>query len=112
VVGNPTATFQCASVEFYARRCPSSSMVGVATVLESLNGALTLIPLPIYNLVPPRGSVVDLAFEAAKEKVWVHIGAHVRTGGDYGVTSTSTNVSELAQVLFTSIAIWGVPAEH
>lgn len=112
LIGNPIAVGRCEPAAFYAKDCPSSTLVGDATVLMKGNGTQEWKVLPVYNLQPPEGAVVDLAFEAVKEKVWVDIFAHVRTGEDYGVTATVSETPGLIEILGSTITIWGVPADR
>ncbi|MCL2769499.1 MAG: hypothetical protein FWD42_05235, partial [Solirubrobacterales bacterium] len=111
LVGNTVAVGRCAQVTFYAGECPLTSLIGTASVLYTLGvGAPNWVTKPIYNLVPPEGTPVDLGFEVDKGFT-VHVRGHVRTGADYGITSTVEETSAAANVLASTITIWGVPAD-
>jgi hypothetical protein len=109
---NPANMPRCAQADFYAGKCPSDTLVGTATVLVSLGLPSTVKTgtVPVYNVVPASGRVVDFGFNAT-QKVWVHIFAHLRTGSDYGATATVEDVSETANTLASTVTIWGVPAD-
>lgn len=110
MVGNAASMPRCPQSTFYVGKCQANTMVGMASIYLTIGAKPTWVTKAIYNLVPEEGQVVDLGFEV-KEEVWVHIFARVRTGSDYGVTAVVENTSESADVLASSITIWGVPAQ-
>lgn len=112
LVGNTVAVPRCSQAAFYASDCSTSTMVGTATLLSNFGGShLFWGAKPLYNLQPSKGQVVELGYEAT-EGFWVLIFAHVRTGGDYGITAVSDDNSEGVDVLSSTITVWGVPADN
>jgi hypothetical protein len=109
---NPADIPRCSQADFYAGHCPSDTLVGTSAVLVSLGveGTVNTATVPVYNLVPAAGRVVDFGFNAT-QTVWVHIFAHLRSGGDYGATATVEDISEAANTLASTTTLWGVPAE-
>jgi hypothetical protein len=117
-IGNPDATPKCAYQEFIKQEksepsCSSDTAVGIATLYlsEASNKETEVIPysIPIYNLVPPKGVAAEFGFVAAN-LVPVLLTTSVRTGGDYGLTTSVSNVNQSALVLASKVTIWGVPA--
>jgi hypothetical protein len=125
-IGDPSAVPQCPRAVFFqnkpegiSERCPTDSQVGVAVVTLSY-GEPNKIPLegevylaPVFNVAPQAGEPADFGFVAPNPAaaVDVSIAAHVRTGGDYGVTAVVSDVSEIDELLRSSVTLWGVPGD-
>ena len=111
LVGNPDAAGRCTLEEFEegefaeaGQGCPASSEVGEDTA--HINFGAGLLTVPIYNLVPPRGVAAQFAFVV--ENVRTYLDARVRSGGDYGITVHTDNVTQ-SDVLGDSATFWSVP---
>ena len=125
LVGNPTPIAQCSDEQFntpipesvpgnegFNNQCPPASAVGVAVV--SFNeplavGASTAVD-PIFNMKPSVGEPARFAFKVVG-LVPVILDTSVRTGGDYGVTVTASNISQLAWLYGVRLTFWGVPGD-
>jgi len=120
-VGDPTATPRCTYQEFIHTEvypggdCSNEAAVGVATTylgreLQN-NSPARIIPTssPVYNLVPPPGVAAEFGFIVAGA-VPVLLQTGVRTGGDYGLTTTVSNINQAILVYANKVTIWGVPA--
>jgi hypothetical protein len=118
LLGNPQAAPFCQQSDFPPQNptgigtsnCPTASQIGVATVkLGALSGG-ELAPTkdPIYNLVPPKGVIARIGFVAL---IPIVIDIKLRTGGDYGITATVKNTSEVVNIYKTTVTLWGVPAD-
>jgi hypothetical protein len=122
-VGDPNATPRCTYSEFVRkeinlrdRTCPNETVVGISTTyLGTASGPeeATAHTYPVYNLVPPKGVAAEFGFLVAG-KTPVLLQTSVRTGGDYGLTTTVSNVNQSVIVRASKVTIWGVPAspEH
>jgi hypothetical protein len=108
LVGNPTPFPQCSEAQFEHEECPADTQVGMAVTTIGSPGYGTF-PAGIYNLPPAPGEPARFAFEA--EIVPVFLDTEVRNGKDYGVTVSSDNITELAELLSSQITIWGVPGD-
>jgi hypothetical protein len=120
LIGNPTPIPQCSSVQFgaltgtfleWVNACPQNTVVGVAAVTldEPLNPGIFTLPAPLFNLKPQPGEPARFGFLVAG--VPVILDTSVRTGGDYGVTVTVKNISELASLIGSQVTFWGVPGD-
>ena len=119
LVGNPTAFAQCTDQQFVlvveggqeTTRCPLGSVIGVAVVTldEPATFGMETSTRPLFNLVPHAGEPARFGFYAGP--VPVSVDTSVRTGGDYGVTVSSHNISEIPGLLRSSITLWGVPGD-
>jgi hypothetical protein len=116
-VGDPNATPKCADQEFMKSAelsptpgCSNETVVGVSTTLASSAGvgAGTDLSDPVYNLVPPAGVAAVFGFLVA-HRVPVLLETSVRTGSDYGLTTTVLNVDQALAILGSKVTIWGVP---
>ena len=65
--------------------------------------------IPLYNIEVPYGKTARFAFNIAG--VVTNIYPRVRTGGDYGISADSTNISQSIAVFATKVTVWGVPAD-
>jgi hypothetical protein len=125
LVGNPTPFEQCTDAQFakhptaeggqLINECPAQSAVGVATVtfvLPSNNSASHIESgvVPIFNMKPRPGEPARFGFEV-EGLVAAYLDPSVRTGGDYGVTLTSSNVTQASWLLSVKLSLWGVPGD-
>jgi hypothetical protein len=121
LVGNPTAVPECTLEQFRTihsvkvpgsaypvNDCPPGSAVGLA-IVQQIEGAGGILPVPIYNLTPPKGVAAQLGFEVATAPFYIN--AQVRTGGDYGITTVSPNLTESKRVTAFQAILWGTPAD-
>ncbi|HEY2142299.1 MAG TPA: hypothetical protein VGG98_09605 [Solirubrobacteraceae bacterium] len=117
MLANVNAIPQCSDQDFSAvitpgaNLCPRSSVIGVAsiTIDEPISLGLTTVPVPLFNLTPGPGEPARFGFEYAKAPVVLD--TSVRTGSDYGVTVSVSNITELANFLSSTVTFWGVPGD-
>jgi hypothetical protein len=106
LAGNATAVPQCTRQRLDEEGgCPVDTQIGVDTA--SLGGAgegLFVLEPPVYNMVPPAGTPVQLAFDI--EHIEVFIDAGVRSGGDNGITTHADNLPQRA-IIRNTITIFG-----
>src|SRR5580700_3140514 len=121
LVGNPTPFPQCSGAEFsaqagtgFANKCPSNTAVGVALVSirfpEEVTNSIETIPVPVFNLKPAVGEPARFGF-LVLGKAPVIIDTSVRTGGDYGVTVTVSNITQTVSFYGSQVTLWGVPGD-
>jgi hypothetical protein len=124
LVGNPDATPKCTYQEFIRQvkggaeggQCPNETAVGVATfyiqkgVTPEARETAVASSSSVYNLVPPTGVAAEFGYVGA-ETTPVLLEESVRSGKDYGVTTTVPNVNTKVNVFASKVTIWGVPAE-
>jgi hypothetical protein len=120
-VGDPTATPRCIFQELINIHtsngvdggCSNEAAVGVATTylvkLEEGPGALAAATDPVFNLVPPPGVAAEFGFLVAGKSP-VLLQTSVRTGRDYGLTTTVSDINQTILVAASKVTIWGVPA--
>jgi hypothetical protein len=121
LIGNPTPFPQCTLEEFSTgvhgagfslNLCPSKTVVGVAviTLYEGLAlGGVVTQATPLFNLTPAVGEPARFGFELFGERVILD--TSVRTGGDYGVTVSVNNITELPNFMASRVTFWGVPGD-
>jgi hypothetical protein len=100
----PNAVPRCTQEEFMAGDCPNSTAVGV--VRMSVAG--TMVPAAVYNLVSAPGELAQLGFTLEGTPVVADVA--VRTGGDYGMTVSISNIPH-QEVESVDLVLWGVPSE-
>jgi len=120
-IGNPTPFTQCTDVQFakllqpeghYTNECPAQSAIGVATISFDQPGLFhyETVSAPIFNLTPRHGEPARFAFKALGVAS-AYLDTAVRTGGDYGVTVASSNISQQVWLLGVKLTFWGVPGD-
>ena len=110
LIGNPNATPKCPVTQLDSSSCPAATQVGELTITINLGGGNSPISEPLYNLVPPAGMAAQ--FGANILVVNTYLDVSVRTGSDYGLATTSSNISTLLPLTGISVTLWGVPAEQ
>lgn len=122
LVGDPTVASRCTAQQFNTshavepfpgsvvvqNECPDGSAVGLV-VVEQLEGRGGTIPVPLYNLVPPKGMPAQLGFQVLGAPFYVN--TELRTGGDYGITAFVRNTTEIQRVSAATVIVWGVPSD-
>lgn len=129
LVGNPTALPRCNRYLVAAERCPGDTQVGRIELWVDGNPAFGGQPLsgggrggennpnrppdyadPLYNLEPSGRYPAEFgAFVEGEVGAWIPF--HIRTGGDYGVTADSIDISGVAIPQKIRVRVWGVPAD-
>jgi uncharacterized repeat protein (TIGR01451 family) len=118
LVGNASAVAQCSERDFVpasagpaTNHCAANTVLGVATVTidEPLILGLHTEPVPLFNMVPGRGEPARFGFEIAKSPVILDTA--VRAGRDYGVITSSSNITQVAAFLSAQVTFWGVPGD-
>jgi hypothetical protein len=131
LIGNPQALPKCDPLKFAqdgatnnSTRCPPETQVGYLNATGLLgggnhgNGLQPLMPganallsrIPLYNLVPRKGTPVDIGFKA---QIFVigHIYATLDPAHEYKIKVTVPNSSSIINVRGFESTIWGVPGD-
>jgi hypothetical protein len=116
LIGNPVPFPQCPLVKFLGNAqefedfCPTNTIVGVASItvhVESLRKYTERVPL--FALTPSVGEPARFGFDVLSDPVYLD--TSVRTGGDYGVTVTVKNITEVVGFVSSVVTFWGVPGD-
>jgi hypothetical protein len=104
LLGDPHAVPQCTRAQLNYEECPHASQVGIITVFT----AGITVPFNLFNMVPPSGAAAEFGFSL--DGIATLLDAGVRTGGDYGITTTVDNIPQRA-VEGSLLTLWGYPAD-
>src|SRR5664280_214271 len=121
LIANPRPVAQCSEAQFERRPategfasngCPAQSAIGVATVTfnEPSQEGFDTVTTPIFNMKPTPGEPARFGFEPLG-LLPTFLDASIRSGGDYGVTLTVSNITEIAWMLSLKLTFWGVPGD-
>jgi hypothetical protein len=122
LIGNPTPFRQCTDAQFskgftaesgaIVDECPASAAVGVATVTftEPKSLGFVTVTTPIFNMTPRVGEPARFAFKPTG-LFPVYLDTSIRTGSDYGVTVTSSSITEFVSNLSAKLIFWGTPGD-
>jgi hypothetical protein len=111
-VGDPTATPRCGYQEFIQEKCSNEAAIGLATTyLAVVTSPGELIPTTssVYNVVPAPGVAAEFGYVVGKTTP-VLLETSVRTGTDYGLTTTVSDLNQAVLVGASKVTIWGDPA--
>jgi hypothetical protein len=108
---NATPTCPISHIVAIQVSCPHDTAVGAATVVV---GGVTssfqfFDKVLVYNVTPTLDEPAAFAFNATFP---VRIDTAVRSDGDYGVTATTSDLTEAALAMGADLTLWGVPADH
>ncbi len=116
VFGNPRAVTQCTSQQFALQACPSVSQVGLITIHAVYEGDPNYLlgTAPIFSMQPDQGTTADFAFIVPTLDIPINIPVTVRTGGDYGLRFTVSDITQLTPLASAHLTFWGFPGveEH
>jgi hypothetical protein len=122
LVGNPNAAERCTAQEFNefstlylgpgtffsVNDCPDGAAVGYVR-LQQVEGTPGILPVPLYNLVPPPGMPAQFGFQILGLPFFID--TEVRPEESYRVVAAARNVSQAKRVTAAAITVWGVPAD-
>lgn len=114
-VGNPSAVAECTPSQLVAAACPRASQVGrIDLALETTgtveaNNFFQEWGVPVYNMVHPRGTVTDLAFNISENVI--HIKASLNPANGYAIKTIVPNINQFSPVYFQKLTLWGVPGD-
>jgi hypothetical protein len=109
LLGDPAASkVLCTEVQLTGQEgCPPASQVGLVDVTTAIGRGNNGVGVsPLYNMVPPPGSVAELATDVAGGGIFAHIFAGVRSDSDYGIEAMTPDL-----LAFGTIPIFGVQAQ-
>jgi hypothetical protein len=113
LIGNPTPFPRCPLGGFLRNECPQQTAVGVARVTLAVGGIeegeVSPFTQPLYNIEPAVGEPARFGFLVEESPVLLDTA--VRTGGDYGVTVSVSNISQIVEFLNSEVTFWGVPGD-
>jgi hypothetical protein len=119
LIGNPVPFPQCTLAQFLTAKngeledeCSAQTALGIASVHvdEPVFIGLIEIPEPLFNLEPATGEPARFGFYVPGG-VPVLLDTSVRTGGDYGVTVSVDNITQIAAFIRSRVTFWGVPGD-
>jgi hypothetical protein len=120
LIGNPAPIPSCTLGKFLhitggqLNECPPRTAVGAAMVTinepaASLAAGAYTFTVPVFNLEPDVGEPARFGFLLPGTPVFLD--TSVRTGDDYGVTVSVSNVSQTAGLLSSEVTFWGIPGD-
>ncbi|HWY17382.1 MAG TPA: hypothetical protein VNY27_01585 [Solirubrobacteraceae bacterium] len=116
LVVNPTvSTRKCTerqleTVPAHGGGCPVGSVVGVATIY-AMGANLGFFRSPVYNMVPPAGVPAEFGLNPGEIGFIAHIIGGVRTGGDYGLSGSVSEITQLKRLWAVKLTLWGNPSD-
>jgi hypothetical protein len=112
--GDVNAVPVCSETEFFTilleplgAACKDDTVVGILHVKTGSFGGGNIYT-PVYNLQPPAGAAAAFGAQVGGG---VLLFASVRSGSDYGVSISVTNIPQLVPITGNTITFWGVPAD-
>lgn len=117
LVGVVKSVPTCPNQEFLTRvegernKCGDAAAIGVvaATVVESANLGFDRLSVPLFNLSPAPGEPARFGFLTAG--VPVEIDTAVDPDNHYRIIAEVRNVTQVAELLSSTVTIWGTPGD-
>ncbi len=111
--GNPNAVTQCNASDFALDQCPPNSQVGLITVRANYagNSDNLLGTAPIFSMTPGVDQTALFAFIVPTLGIPINIPVAVRTGSDYGLRFTVSEITQEAPLAGVDLTFWGFPAD-
>ena len=116
LIGNATIMPSCPMEHFsqglaFINTCPDTTVLGAASVsiIEPNNLGPTRVAVPVFNLPPAEGEPARFGFEAFGAVVIID--TEVDPDNEYRITARTRNVTELAQLLGSTVTFWGTPGD-
>lgn len=117
LIGNTRTVPQCPLAEFndgsriLTNQCPDETAVGVAatTIVEKSVVGFTRLAVPLFNLTPDAGEPARLGLTAGGASVVID--TEVDPENEYRIIGVVRNATQLAQILSSTVTIWGTPGD-
>jgi len=112
--GNPNAVTRCIAADFALASCPADSQVGLITVRGNYKGNPNnlLGTAPIFSMIPGASQTALFAFIVPTLGIPINIPVMVRTGSDYGLRFTVSEITQATPLAGADLTFWGFPAEE
>ncbi len=109
LIANPNATpIQCAEAALDTFDCPNTAAVGIVTLIAGGLAGGAPLTAGVYSMSPPRGAPAELGFHVGP--IDVHITGNTRTGNNYELSATTSDIVEKGGTYSVSLTLWGDPS--
>jgi hypothetical protein len=118
LIDDSNAIPQCSSDDFSTSSegvdlCPAETALGAASVTiddpSDFGPEPVTLTVPVFNLVPAPGEPARFGVDV--EDAQLVFDASVRTGTDYGVTLSASDIPETMTLIGATVTLWGVPGD-
>ena len=111
VFGNPNAITQCTSADFALEQCPPNSQAGLITITPTTKATPTTCSARRRSTTSTqRRPDRALRLHRADPRYPDPIPVAVRTGTDYGLRFTVSEITQLTPLAGADLTFWGFPA--
>jgi len=114
IFGNTNAITQCSSVAFALEECAPDSQAGLITIHANYKGNPNYLlgTAPLFDVETGAQETARFAFIAPIIDIPISIPVAVRTGGDYGLRFTVSDITQLTPLSSAKLVLWGFPASE
>ena len=114
IFGNPNALSRCTAADFALQQCPVNSQEGLVTIRANYEGDpdFLLGTAPLFDMLPQEGETARFSLIVPTLNIPIAIPVAVRTGGDYGLRFTVTEISQLTPLSKVDMTFWGMPGHE
>jgi hypothetical protein len=111
VFGNPNALTRCTAADFALTQCPVNSQAGIVTIRADYEGdpEYLLGTAPVFDMQPQEGETARFSFIAPTVNIPIAIPVQVRTGSDYGLRFSVSEISQQIPLRSADLTFWGMP---
>ena len=114
VFGNINAITNCTPSDFALDQCPPNSQVGLITVYANYSGDPNFLlgTAPLYDVSPQADQTALIEFNVPTLDIPISIPVTVRTGTDYGLRFTVSDITQLTPLAERQPDHLGLPGER
>jgi hypothetical protein len=111
VFGNPNAITRCTASDFAQQECPVNAQAGIITIRGNYEGDPEHLfgTAPVFDMVPQQEETARFSFIVPTLDIPVAIPVAVRTGSDYGLRFSVTEITQLIPLRSAKLSLWGMP---
>ncbi len=111
LVPNPNAVPKCPGLlALLQEQCSAASQVGYINLAVGSEGKELIAPrIAVYNMSALPGTPGSVAFNFANTPIYIT--GNIRNDSDYGLTVSSTNISQAINIVGVDLYFWGVPGD-
>jgi hypothetical protein len=112
VFGNPNAISRCTASDFALKQCSANAQAGIVTIYAKYEGdpEFLLGTAPLIDMVPEQNETARFNFVAPMVNIPIAIPVTVRTGSDYGLRFTVSELTQQIPARMVDFTVWGMPA--
>ena len=111
VFGNPNAMSRCTAADYALDQCPVNSQAGIVTIEPDYEGDPNYLlgTAPVFDMLPQENETARFSFVVPTLGIPIALPVTVRTGSDYGLRFTVSEITQSIPLSTVGFTLWGMP---